>query len=215
MRVIVIAATKGGVGKTTIAAALGVEAVRRGRRAVLVDVDPQQSLRLWHDERAAESPAIAKADRYIDRTLEELRRQSWDLVIVDTPPGIVSITEPAVQAADLVVIPVRASPIDVHSLDAICDMVAVHDKPFVFVLNATVPRSKLAEGARMVLEKAGEVLTSEVANRLLHASAMISGRTAAEADPGSAAAAEIASLYREIDGHLARPSKQPVKVGRS
>jgi chromosome partitioning protein len=44
MRVSVIANQKGGVGKTTTAANVGVALVLRGRRVVVVDADPQFAL---------------------------------------------------------------------------------------------------------------------------------------------------------------------------
>jgi chromosome partitioning protein len=215
MNVLVVAASKGGVGKTTVAAALAVEARRRGKRAVLVDVDPVRSLTLWHGERKQDGPALVKGDRYIDRTLERLKREKWDLAIIDTPPGIVSIIEPVIAGADLVLVPVRASPLDVNSIDAITDMAGVHDKPFVFVLNATTPRSKLAEGARRALQKAGEVLAVELPDRLIHPSAMVTGLTAAELEPTGRAAGEVAALFKEIEKRLAKSkNKSPDTAGR-
>ena len=46
MTIIAIASTKGGVGKTTISANLGMALVRAGRPVVLIDLDPQDALRL-------------------------------------------------------------------------------------------------------------------------------------------------------------------------
>src|SRR5579863_3817525 len=56
MRVIVVASQKGGAGKTTIAAHLAVRAGMVGQGpAVLVDTDPQGSLREWRDARKINS----------------------------------------------------------------------------------------------------------------------------------------------------------------
>ena len=47
---------KGGTGKTTIAAALGLAAARRGRRTVVVEVAEQQRLLGLFGVRAADRP---------------------------------------------------------------------------------------------------------------------------------------------------------------
>ena len=41
---VVVCCGSGGVGKTTVAAAFGFEAARRGRRVVVVTIDPAQRL---------------------------------------------------------------------------------------------------------------------------------------------------------------------------
>ena len=52
MKLVIFASSKGGAGKTTLAAAVSVEAAKKHSVAVL-DLDPQQSLARWHDTRGA------------------------------------------------------------------------------------------------------------------------------------------------------------------
>jgi chromosome partitioning protein len=92
-RTIMLFAPKGGVGKTTISAHLLVAAARDGLRAIGVDFDPQQTLKLWADTRATHAEAkrlpmfdIGTAD--IDNWLTVWEHISdYDLAIVDMPPG--------------------------------------------------------------------------------------------------------------------------------
>ena len=62
MKVLVLASQKGGAGKTTIAAHVGVAAELDGAGpVVLIDTDPQGSLSAWWNSREAETPALASA----------------------------------------------------------------------------------------------------------------------------------------------------------
>lgn len=52
MKTFVVAGSKGGVGKTTIATNLAAQAALRGVRTVLADADPQKSSTRWTERRA-------------------------------------------------------------------------------------------------------------------------------------------------------------------
>jgi chromosome partitioning protein len=202
MPVIVLAATKGGCGKSTLAAALAVEASRKGVKVAIIDLDPQQSLARWHELRLTEAgkdtPALVPLGKYPDRTLAKAAADGWDCVIVDCPPGSVRLTSQAMAVADFVVIPVRPSPLDVEALDVMVELCEQYERPFAFVLNATAPRSSMTAGAREYMAKKGPVLDVEVLNRQPYASAMILGSTASEADPKGSAGKEIAALWDAI-----------------
>ena len=61
MLVVALLSQKGGAGKTTLACGLAVESERAGRRAVVVDLDPQASAAKWADLREAETPVVTSA----------------------------------------------------------------------------------------------------------------------------------------------------------
>lgn len=61
MTIIAIASTKGGVGKTTISANLGMALVRAGRPVVLIDLDPQDALRLHFSAAQPDAQGLARA----------------------------------------------------------------------------------------------------------------------------------------------------------
>jgi chromosome partitioning protein len=211
MPTIVMAATKGGSGKTTLAAALAVEAARHGRVGML-DLDPQQSLARWHELRSdgdakTDNPHLIDTGKYPDRTLARAVRDDWDWLIVDCPPGSLRISAQGIAHADLVVIPARPSPLDVEAIDVMAELCVQYERPFVFVLNAVVPRDGgMVAGARSYLTVKGEVLDIEIANRLAYASAMVGGRTAGEKD--GPAKAEIAALWKAIVARVRAATKK-------
>src|SRR3546814_8369531 len=90
MHVVAFASQKGGSGKTTLSAHIGVQAELSGAGpVVLVDTDPQGSLAEWWNEREAPAPAFAHTSvQRLLTDLDQLRSQSFKLAIIDTPPAI-------------------------------------------------------------------------------------------------------------------------------
>ena len=116
MDVYALAAQKGGVGKTTLAEHLAVEAAQAGP-VVLVDTDPQGSLGHWWAARAEDQLHFADAQ---PRQLPALLKQWQDLgvkaVFLDTPPAISETIREVVQLSDLVVVPTKPSPHDLRAV---------------------------------------------------------------------------------------------------
>ena len=96
MRIIAFASQKGGVGKTTLAGHLAVEAERRGAGPVaLLDTDPQGSLASWWNVRKAETPLFVRGElANLKDQLAELEAAGVGLVIIDTPPRLPRTSRP-------------------------------------------------------------------------------------------------------------------------
>src|SRR5262245_61195979 len=115
--VVAVANTKGGVGKSTIAGNLAwaFATIPEGRRPVmLVDADPQASLTKWFDltDTVPFDRTQLNTARVLQQQLSRLRRQ-YELVLVDCSPVQSDITAAAVAQADLALVPVPPSPLDV------------------------------------------------------------------------------------------------------
>jgi chromosome partitioning protein len=196
MKTIVFAARKGGSGKTTLAAHLGVHAESSGSGPVtLIDTDPQQSLTAWWNDREGETPRLLELE--LSRLPAELGkvRASPGLVLIDTPPLDSSVIATVIDVADLVVIPVKPSPHDLRGVSVTVDMCKKARRPFVFVVAQAVQRATLTQQAPLILSQFGPVATSIIYNRVDYAGAMTDGRTAQELDPKGKAASEIAGLW--------------------
>jgi chromosome partitioning protein len=115
-RIIALANTKGGVGKSTIAGNLAWAFATREESVesiLLVDADPQASITKWFD--LAESVPFDRTQlttaRVLQQQLPRLRKQ-YAFIIVDCPPMQSDVTAAGVTQADLGLVPVQPSPLD-------------------------------------------------------------------------------------------------------
>ncbi len=203
-QVVTIAQQKGGSGKTTVAAHLAV-AWTRDLSVALLDVDAQGSLGQWFEAR--ERRLGEDRTGFTFRTSSgwgagrEARRlaQDYDLVVVDTPPKSDLDGRSSIEAADLVVIPVQPSPVDLWANGRTMKMIEHQRIAGLMVLNRVPPRSTLtAEMAEAFRNSAAVIARSRLGNRVAFPASMGDGSTVLEARPSSKAAAEVGALAAEI-----------------
>jgi chromosome partitioning protein len=206
-KIITIAQQKGGAGKTTIAAQLAVAFAAAGKRVAIVDIDPQASLADWHrlrnGARARYPLDLSEVAGY--RVSTELSRVkgSHDIVVVDSPPHAETEAKLAVRAADLVLVPVQLSPMDIWATGPTVQLARAASVPLLVVLNRVPPRGNIIQIMRAQLaENDFPVARSTIGNRIAFASSMLAGLTVLESAPRTAAAAEIRALAEEITGML-------------
>jgi chromosome partitioning protein len=210
MRTLVIASSKGGTGKSTVAAHLAVEAEKGGEATVaVVDTDSQGSLSAWWNSREAPTPLFAAVDSAnLAGHLETLDAHGVTLVIVDTPPALSETIHAAIAGADLVVIPVRPSPHDLRAVAVVVDVVEEAGKPFIFVVNGATPRSTIALDAVRALAEHGKVAPAILHHRIDFATSMIDGRTVGEINQKSRSASEIAELWEYVKTQLRKSERR-------
>jgi len=204
-QIITIATMKGGSGKSTLASCLGVHWHLQGRKVTVIDADPQSSIaRLAARERAlAGLPVVEDATATAWKTAEELARKGG-LVIIDTPGFRSQATLDCIAAADFVLVPVKASPLDIdRMLDTLNTLIngTTREPMFRCVLTQTTRESVIAKHIRGELIEAGfPVLDNEMTNRVVYAEAALWGATPSIIDEKGVAAREITAIASEVDG---------------
>jgi chromosome partitioning protein len=207
--IITVASLKGGSGKSTLASCLAVHWQLHGHRPIIVDADPQRSIaRLASRDRAlAGVKVVEDASDQAFATAQQVAKQA-DRVIIDTPGFRASITQACTRNADLILIPVKASPLDVdRMLDTIANLVPDSLRPHLTyrcVLTQTSRGSAIARHIREELSEAGfPLLKAEMTSRVAYPEAALFGATPTILAKTGAAARDIAALATEI-GELCR-----------
>ncbi|PYG30452.1 ParA family partition ATPase [Pelagimonas varians] len=207
--VITVAQQKGGSGKTTLAAHLALGFRQQGKRVALVDLDPQGSLGRWYMTRIERDPSLCDD---LDFTTSsawgislECRKLTAnnDLVIIDTPPKADSDLRPALRVADLVVVPVSASHVDLWATEGVLDLANRENRDTLLVMNRTRQGTRLgAEVAQAALQLGADVAKSALAHRVGYAETMGQGLGVLDGRK-TAASDEVLSLMAEVAERLA------------
>ncbi len=204
-KAITIAQQKGGAGKTTLTAQLGVALAKSGRRVGMIDIDPQGSLAMWFEVRTllvgedgGGITLVKTAGWRLSSELDRLLRQT-DVVLIDSPPHAETDVRMAVRAADLVVVPMQPSPMDLWATQATLQAAQKENSPVMMVFNRIPARGKLVDAVRRkITDMDVAVASSSLGNRVAFAASMMEGRGVVESNPRHLAAKEIRALADEI-----------------
>src|SRR6185312_15250762 len=204
-QIITVATMKGGSGKSTLASCLAVHWHLCGRPSTIIDADPQRSIaRLAARERALGGVAVVEdASDEAWKTAQKLAVTGCPIVI-DTPGFRSPATLACIAAADFLLVPVKASPLDIDrmldTLNSLIEGSGGRRPTFRCVLTQTIRDSVIAKHIRDELIEAGfPVLNTEMNNRVIYAEAALWGATPSLIEPAGAAAREIAKIAAEID----------------
>lgn len=118
--IIAVTSLKGGVGKTTTSVLLAETIANSGKDVILLDSDPEKSAKSWEllAERDGQplsfTVTIGEADGLVKQARDLKREGKW--VVIDTPPNDKSLLMSSAGAADLAIIPLAPTRIDLDRL---------------------------------------------------------------------------------------------------
>ncbi len=217
MKVIAMAAQKGGSGKTTVALHLAVEAQKQGLSVAVIDADPQGSAKSWADQRedGAAVPVALVAVEAVERALAAAEQDGYDLVVIDTPPHASVRSQHLIAHADLVVIPVQPSALDLAALPAMLSLIRPGTAPHRAVISAApVGVAEVAQIRDALANYQVEAFETVIHSRMAFRRALAHGQAVAEFEPKGKAAGEVASLWAEVAEllQLATPAQEAANV---
>jgi chromosome partitioning protein len=208
-KVLTLAQQKGGSGKTTLVAQLAVALAARRMTVALVDIDPQGSLARWFQVRqdaGIESRiGMTSVTGWRAQAAVDKLKSTHDFVLVDSAPHAEIEAKIAVRAADLILVPIQPSPLDLWATAPTLELARAEKRPALIVVNRVQSRMKLAEAlVAKIAELDVPVAKATLGNRTSFAASMLEGRGVAETAPRTKAGEELAALTDEIIRRLSR-----------
>jgi chromosome partitioning protein len=218
MKIISVICQKGGTTKTTTAINLAVEAASRGLEVVIIDLDPQVSAGKWSDIRGEGRAPLVKASPvpYLERTLKAAAENGADLIIVDTAGRAEETALAAARVADLILVPVQPSLVDIKSIESTLNLIRIGGgHPARAILSRVRAGGNRRENAAEGIARLGlEVCPISLGERFAYQDAYAAGEGITEFEPKGKAADEIRQLYMYVSQLLAMSAKGDVSNGR-
>ena len=219
MKVVAALNQKGGSGKTTISLNLAACMTEAGHKVVVFDLDPQGSAKRWADQAGEGSPMpfpvlaveLAGARKFKQRIDTTARDTGAEICIVDCPPELREESLTAAMLAELVLIPVSPSALDMWAAERAVEMcrdaraLLKGDKPRVALVPSKVQiGTTLAKQVTDALAAYGEPVSPAIAERVAHREASIAGATIIGYAPDSPAHHEFRQLTNFVFQEIMR-----------
>lgn len=201
--VIAVLNPKGGSGKTTVAIHLA-EALHQQGRTLLVDADIQGSARDWRAAGSSSVPVVGLDRPTLDRDLQAIGAD-YQWIVIDGASKLEKMVAAGVKAADLILIPVQPSALDLWACAPLVEVIqarqqATAGRPAAaFVVVRAKKNTAIAREMRQALTEYGlPLLAQTLYDRTLYARAIAAGTTVGALAATSDAAHEIRLLTQRV-----------------
>jgi chromosome partitioning protein len=165
MPVITVANPKGGAGKSTATLVLATSLAQQGASVIILDCDPNRAIAGWRggssenpvvvDGRVTESTITAKLDDY---------RKKFQFVFVDLEGTASRLMSRALARAQLVIIPIQASPTDAELAARAINLIHEEEQAFEKTIPYRVLFTRTSPAIATKLERqiTSQLMASEV-----------------------------------------------------
>ena len=214
---IVMATSKGGTGKSTLARSIALHLLEVGYKPAIIDADPQESIFRKHkaneeyeDERKILKKLEVKAEpeEAVVDVIAELEAKGYSPIIIDTAGYSNRTTALALTYCDLALIPLKAEEDDMmQALKTLALIKKINGTPTrinnpiktEFLLTMTVRSAIVTKSIIEDLKKVGIVpLTNEMVSRVTYQEAASKGLSPVITEPEGAAARDISNIVDEL-----------------
>ena len=222
-KIIAVVNQKGGSGKTTLSMQLAGTLARRGHKVLVVDADPQGTATRWAASADDEKPfpasvvGLSAASNKVHREVKKFV-PDYQYIIIDCPPAADSpVPQSALLVADLALVPVIPSPLDMWAAVGIREVIGNvgdinEELRSRLVINQLQPNTTLAKEALEVFPEFGiDLCQTYMHQRQVYRQSAVFGQTAH--DFGSKAAAAVAELDALTDEVLTLLHRQLATSG--
>lgn len=210
--IVLIGGEKGGTGKSTVSCNLATWLAHEGRDVLLLDADQQSTSKRWVDRRndldlKLPKISIAQASGDVFKPARDFATRYGE-VVIDAGGRDSKELRTAMVAADVILVPIRASQPDLETMDHVNELIALargmnpNLKAYALVSMApSNPMINEVSEARAFLSDFAELELAQtfIRDRRVFRDAMLEGKGVVEMN-NSQAKAEIQLLGQEIYG---------------
>ncbi len=209
-KVITLATSKGGTGKSTLTRNLSAHWVNIGFKVAVIDADPQGSIINRHNPENCDQNlyVISNPEENVNFTIDELK-DDFHFIVVDTGGFRNRTTVQALLHSQFAIIPLKpsaddvAAAIETHNL--ILELNKTPEKTswpikHKMILSMTQQGTIIARHVRTEVENLNlPLMKNEMFHRVAYPEAAISGLSPCSKNPESAAARDIANIVTELN----------------
>jgi chromosome partitioning protein len=219
MRTIAVIARKGGSGKTTVAVHLAIAAHLAGRATLVADTDPQTSAVEVFGMRKTPGPqCLASTPQALLDLQIRSQAAGVEAMLIDTPAGTEEGMSNAIVLADLSLLVIRPTFLDIAAAVYTTQVLRKLRKPGIVILNqAPVSRDGVEPPAVKKALEALAVMRMHVAPVILRSRASYqttieSGRSAVEMSSSPGAVQELSQLWDYIERFAFSAKDRPTRA---